>query len=313
MSDIKSDNNQALTVQKSVTERELLEYLDTFSGTSALLPTEKIQFLNIAKAYGLNPFKKEIYAVAYGAGQYRKCSIITGYEVYLKRAEHTRLLDGWEANFSGHNEDMACHITIWRRDWSHPFSHSAYYSEAVQYKDGKPNTVWAKMPKTMLRKVAIGQAFRLCFPEEMGGMPYIGEEIGVEAERNITDPPHRSTEENRETLLKNIYSAEDRKKILESIKAMLEAKNPDVLPYFDEYEIRRWGDQVREIPKFNLEKLEEVRQKVYARLEKLKAEYKPVPFDDFDDHASKNELAAKEATESEATAYVPDAVAEIVF
>jgi hypothetical protein len=29
------------------------------------------------------------------------------------------------------------------------------------------------MPRFMLKKVAIGQAFRLAFPEELGGMPYM--------------------------------------------------------------------------------------------------------------------------------------------
>jgi len=66
-----------------VSEQVLSSYLATFTGANALLESERKQFLEIARAYNLNPFKREIYCVAYGQGQYRKLSIITGYEVYL--------------------------------------------------------------------------------------------------------------------------------------------------------------------------------------------------------------------------------------
>ena len=37
--------------------------------------------------------------------------------------------------------------------------------------------VWEKMGRFMLRKVAIAQAFRLAFPDELGGMPYTADEL----------------------------------------------------------------------------------------------------------------------------------------
>jgi hypothetical protein len=114
-------SDMALKTGAAVSEQELLDYLDTFGSTGALLPTEKSQFLNMAKAYGLNPFKREIYAVVYCEGKYRKCSIITGYEVYLKRAERTGLLDGWEVTFTGAGGSLSCRITIWRKDWGGRF------------------------------------------------------------------------------------------------------------------------------------------------------------------------------------------------
>jgi phage recombination protein Bet len=283
MNEIISGANAA--IRPAVTDKELLEYLNTFGGTSALTPTEQIQFLNVAKAYGLNPFKREIYATAYGEGKYRKCSIITGYEVYLKRAERTGLLDGWEANFAGAGESLSCRIIIWRKDWTRSFAHEVYYSEAVQLKDGKPNSVWAKMPRTMLRKVAIGQGFRLCFSDELGGMPYEESEIGTE--HDVTEVPPRPAAPD--------HIADERKMRLDDIKALLEAKSPDDLPYFDEHEIRRWGDRVREIPRgtvSGLTALKEVQESVFARLKQLKAEYKPV---EFDDGPGAGETAAKAA------------------
>lgn len=279
------NGNHVAPVRPAVTEQELLEYLDTFGGTSALLPAEKVQFLNVAKAYGLNPFKREIYATAYGEGKFRKCSIITGYEVYIKRAERTGLLDGWEASFSGAGDNLACRVTIWRKDWQRPFSHEAYYSESVQCKDGRPNAIWAKMPRTMLRKVAIGQGFRLCFSDDLGGMPYDESEIGVE--RDVTEPSPSPP---------NHDAAEERKTLLGNIKVLLETKSPDLLPYFDEHEIRRWGSRVRELPRDNIALLEKVAQDVSVRLEQLKAEYKPV---DFGDPPSEGERTAQKVAESE--------------
>ena len=80
-----------------VTEQMLTEYLDALGSTTQLLPHEKKMFINIAKAFQLSPFKREIHITAYGEGQHRKCSIITGYETYIKRAERTGKLDGWRA------------------------------------------------------------------------------------------------------------------------------------------------------------------------------------------------------------------------
>jgi phage recombination protein Bet len=294
MSDIAISNN----TRPAVTDKELLDYLDTFGSTGSLLPAEKTQFLNVAKAYGLNPFKREIYAAAYGEGKYRKCSIITGYEVYLKRAERTGLLDGWEATFAGVGDNLSCRITIWRKDWSRQFAHEVYYSEAVQIKDGKPNSIWAKMPKTMLRKVAIGQGFRLCFSDELGGMPYDEAEIGEGPGRDVTEtPPPPPPEPAAPTRF-----AEERKNLLVSIKALIDTKSPDDLPYFDEHEVRRWGDRVREIPKGTVDgiiELEHVRDSVFVRLEQLKAAYKPV---EFDDEPDADETAQKLAEDTSAYA-----------
>lgn len=139
----------------------------------------KVQFLELSKAFGLNPFKREIYAVGYGDN----FNIITGYEVYLKRAERTGKLDGWKMDISGKVSDnsLKATITIHRKDWSNPFEHTVYYAECVQKnKTGQPTSIWAKMPVFMTKKVAIAQGFRLCFSDEFGGMPYTADEIAME-------------------------------------------------------------------------------------------------------------------------------------
>lgn len=187
------------------------EYL-TSMGTN--LPKKNLaQFLELCQSFQLNPFKREIYAVGYG----ENWNIITGFEVYLKRAERTGLLDGWETEESGSVKDgtLKSTITIYRKDRSKPFRHTVYYVEAVnKNRDGHPNSVWAKMPIYMTKKVAMAQGFRLCFPDELSGMPYTADEMPeitpekpVEESKPASIDPYKMTKTQSE-LIKSMF-AED--------------------------------------------------------------------------------------------------------
>lgn len=149
-----------------VTQKDLDDFL--FGTGTKLTDQQKKLFYGIALAQNLNPLKREIYAVAYGSN----FNIITGYEVYLKRAERTGLVDGWEATVEGDGANMVATCTIWRKDRSKPVIIQAWFSE---YNTGQ--SLWKTKPRTMLRKVAIAQAFRMAFPEDLGGIPYTSEEI----------------------------------------------------------------------------------------------------------------------------------------
>lgn len=156
-----------------VTKQTLLDYLAAFGLASQLTQEEKLQFIEVAQAFRLNPFKREIHVAVYGEGEYRRMSIVVGYQVYLDRAERTGQLDGWRAWVEGQGEDMKALVEIHRKDWHSPFVHEVYWKEAVQRKrDGQPTSFWSKMPRFQLKKVAISQGFRLAFPSELGGMPY---------------------------------------------------------------------------------------------------------------------------------------------
>lgn len=130
----------------------------------------KKMFVELSQAYGLNPFKREIYAVGYG----NNFNVITGYEVYLKRAERTGLLDGYETNWEedANGSIKSCTCTVYRKDRQHPTKQKVYFSE---YNLG--TAIWKSKPHTMIEKVAIAQAFRKAFPDELGGMPYTAEEM----------------------------------------------------------------------------------------------------------------------------------------
>jgi phage recombination protein Bet len=126
---------------------------------------ELFMFMGIAKSYGLNPLKREIHFVKYGNAP---ASIIVGYEIYLKRAERTGKLDGWKCWIEG---DKAI-IEIKRKDQSIPIKW-----EVDRKEFDKQQSTWKAMPNFMLKKVAIAQGFRLAFPDELGGLPYLAEEL----------------------------------------------------------------------------------------------------------------------------------------
>ncbi len=168
-------NNQLMTTDQVVSDDELIMHLENLGLLKDLTNGEKNSYLQIAKAYNLNPFKREIHVSKYNG----QMSIITGYEVYIKRAERSGQLDGWSAITQGSvkNNDLKAVITIHRKDRTHPFVWEASYSEFVQKtKEGNVTKFWQKAD-FMIKKVAISQAFRLCFSDELGGMPYTKEEM----------------------------------------------------------------------------------------------------------------------------------------
>ncbi len=142
---------------------------------------ELFMFMGIAKSYGLNPWKREIHFIKYGTSPGQT---VVGYETYIKRAEKTGVLDGWECSTDG----KKAFVTIHRKDRSKPFKWEVDFAE---FNTGQ--STWKKMPGFMLKKVAIAQAFRLCFPEDLGGLPYMPEEIaGGTSEQLPTSEPTAS-------------------------------------------------------------------------------------------------------------------------
>ena len=175
------ESKNQLAVAETLTAEKLQQYLNIAGVATKLTPQERLNFIEIAQAFQLNPFKREIYCNSYGEGEKRQTSIITGYEVYIKRAERTGKLNGWEVKVEGTMPNLKALITIYRKDWDKTFTHEVYFDEVCQRKkDGRLNSIWAKMPKFMTKKVAIAQGFRLCFSDELGGMPYTADELPQE-------------------------------------------------------------------------------------------------------------------------------------
>ena len=174
---------------KTVDEKTIRDFL--FTSETKLNQKQQNMFLQIAIRHNLDPFKREVYAIAYG----NEFSIVTGYEVYIKRAEKTGKLDGWCCE----NTEEGAKITIHRNDWTNPFEWEVTYTEF-----NKGQSSWKKMPKFMIKKVCIGQGFRLAFSEDLGGMPYLREEMEgaepfVEKKAEVRKTGSKSTSEASKT------------------------------------------------------------------------------------------------------------------
>lgn len=157
--------------QNQITSKLLSDYFATL--TDKLTDVQRNQFAAVAQAFGLNPFKREIYATTYRNkdGQ-TVMSIVTGYEVYLKRAEMNPNYNGFETNFQVVNGEMGCTCKVYRKDRTMPVTSTVWMSE---YSTGR--SLWASKPRMMLEKVAIATAFRRAFPCDFGGMPYTTDEL----------------------------------------------------------------------------------------------------------------------------------------
>ena len=157
--------------QNQITSKLLSDYFATL--TDKLMDVQRNQFAAVAQAFGLNPFKREIYATTYRNkdGQ-TVMSIVTGYEVYLKRAEMNPNYNGFETNFQVVNGEMGCTCKVYRKDRTMPVTSTVWMSE---YSTGR--SLWASKPRMMLEKVAIATAFRRAFPCDFGGMPYTTDEL----------------------------------------------------------------------------------------------------------------------------------------
>lgn len=197
-------------ITEVITKNKLEQYLQIAGVAQNLTADEQKNFLQIAMDFNLNPFKREIYCTSYGKGENKKTSIIIGYEVYIKRAERTGQLDGWQVVTTGSvkNNDLKATITIYRKDRKFPFIHEVDYSEYVQMttdyntKQQRPNKMWEEKPITMLKKVATAQGFRLCFSDELGGMPYDSSELPGNEEREIIISSHNKQIETNSDLPK---------------------------------------------------------------------------------------------------------------
>lgn len=219
---VKSESNQVAEVMDY--KAKALEYLSSMG--NKLPVKQQTQFLEMAQAFGLNPFKRELYAVGYGDNW----NIITGYEVYLKRAERTGKLDGWETVIDGVGEQMSCTVIIYRKDWNRPFKHCVYYREVCQKtKDGKPNSVWSKMPSFMTKKVAVAQGFRMCFPDEFGGMPYTSDEMPDPSEFKDVTPKAKVETKSTESPSSNKLSKATKEKESAPIVQMWTQEQADEL------------------------------------------------------------------------------------
>ncbi len=164
------------------------------NGNGNVTDQEVAMFLNLCKFQKLNPFLREAYLIKYGS---QPATIVTGKEAITKRAMRSPNYAGQQAGVVVLTEDGTLENRIgsivledetlvggWAKvfvkGYEYPIEITVAFDEYVGRKSsGEINSQWSKRPATMIRKVALVQALREAFPEDLAGM-YSTEEMNVD-------------------------------------------------------------------------------------------------------------------------------------
>jgi phage recombination protein Bet len=207
-----------------------------FPHLSNVPDAEIAKAIALAKRLGLDPIKREVHFVPYRGS----LQLIVGYAEYIKRAERSGKLNGWNIETGRDEIDVYAEISIYRKDWDHPLKWRVYLNEVK-----KDTPSWKSMPLFMLRKVAIAQGFRLAFPEEVSELPYTEDEISA---AEMEDKHAPSTSSTHSSLISEAQAKRLRAiaKSLAKEKEMPDEQLKDIVKgVLDEYEI----ENVDNIPK----------------------------------------------------------------
>lgn len=152
-----------------------------------LTPGELVMFAQVSQRTGLDPFRKQIYAVRYkNGGPITFQTGIDGFRVIAKRSGKLRgiLAPEWcgedgewrEVWLDDENPPVAARVAVRHSDYDDPVVGVALYREYVATRWDKdlgqavPNSQWQQRPAHMLAKCAEALAIRRAFPDDVGGL-----------------------------------------------------------------------------------------------------------------------------------------------
>lgn len=185
-----------------LSEQTVVNYL--VAGNGSVTKQEVKMFMELCKFGGLNPFKREAYLIKYGNSA---ATIVVGKDAILKKALSNPSYGSHEAGITVIDRDgklvrRAGSMVLAREElvggWCSvrkvtasgigEIMHEVSFDEyALKDSNGKLMSNWKVKPATMIRKVALVQALREAFPEDVGGM-YEVEELGIDERKLPTTP-----------------------------------------------------------------------------------------------------------------------------
>jgi phage recombination protein Bet len=151
-------------------------------------------FIELCLARELNPFVGEVYLIKYSKND--PAQIVVGKDAFMIRADKQKDFEGIEAGViveqtNGEIERrpgslllegeklLGGYARVYRKGRRSYYDEVTYKEYEGKTKSGAVKKNWAKMPATMIRKVAVVHALREAFPSVFSGL-YDKSEMGVE-------------------------------------------------------------------------------------------------------------------------------------
>lgn len=188
-----------------ISPKMIKDYL--VAGNGQVTDQEVVMFLSLCKFQHLNPFIREAYLIKYGTSP---ATVVVGKDVLLKRAMRSEKFGGLSAgvivvNANGEIEEREGTFVLpdenlvggWAKVIIKGYEVPFYSSVSMkEYSTGKSN--WLTKPATMIRKVAVAQALREAFPEEMSAL-YEQEEVKEVSDITLDTTPVNVPDEASDT------------------------------------------------------------------------------------------------------------------
>ena len=188
-----------------ISPKMIKDYL--VAGNGQVTDQEVVMFLSLCKFQHLNPFIREAYLIKYGTSP---ATVVVGKDVLLKRAMRSEKFGGLSAgvivvNANGDIEKREGTFVLpdenlvggWAKVIIKGYEVPFYSSVSMkEYSTGKSN--WLTKPATMIRKVAVAQALREAFPEEMSSL-YEQEEVKEVSDITLDTTPVNVPDEASDT------------------------------------------------------------------------------------------------------------------
>jgi phage recombination protein Bet len=171
-------------------------------------------FIYQAKRTGLDPLARQIYAIHRKQNGFDKMTIQTSIDGFRVIAERSGDYAGQDEPIFEESEKglIKATVKVYRFKGENRYQAAvgvAYWAEYCPVYNGQPSGLWAKMPHTMLAKVAEALALRKAYPQDLSGL-YTNDEMN-QADKQETPEPDFSNvpDEGERHLLRQLVYTSD--------------------------------------------------------------------------------------------------------
>lgn len=145
---------------------------------------ELVLFWNHAKSVGLDPLRRQIYAIKRG-GKVTHQMGIDGFRAIASRSGVHAGTDEIDMKYDDKGKLQEAKCTVWKIVGGNRVAFVGKAKWEEFYPGDKMGHMWKKMPETMLSKCAEAQALRKAFPEDLGQL-FVEEEMQQAEVKDVT-------------------------------------------------------------------------------------------------------------------------------